>query len=81
MAGLLQDPRGSLVLAERGDAEPVPRHPAFRLFAAMNPATDAGGQWTCCRVEVPHCLLSQGSRALRTLSHMLLYHGPSSHTP
>ncbi|RMZ52645.1 hypothetical protein APUTEX25_000764 [Auxenochlorella protothecoides] len=55
MAGLLQDPRGSLVLAERGDAEPVPRHPAFRLFAAMNPATDAGGQWTCCRVEVPHC--------------------------
>ena len=31
-----------MLLRERGDAEPVPRHPHFRLFAAMNPATDAG---------------------------------------
>lgn len=32
----------SLTLAERGDAVALTRHPAFRLFAAMNPATDAG---------------------------------------
>ena len=46
IAGLLEDVAGgsgSLVIAERGDAEGVPRHPAFRLFGAMNPATDAGG--------------------------------------
>lgn len=27
---------------ERGDTTQVPRHPGFRLVAAMNPATDAG---------------------------------------
>ena len=27
---------GSVALTERGDAEAVPRHPEFRLFAAMN---------------------------------------------
>lgn len=32
----------SLVLTEKGEAAPLPRHPEFRLFAAMNPATDAG---------------------------------------
>lgn len=32
----------SLVLTEKGEAAPLPRHPDFRLFAAMNPATDAG---------------------------------------
>ncbi|CAN8018551.1 unnamed protein product [Ixodes persulcatus] len=32
----------SPVLFERGDQEPVPRHPNFRLFACMNPATDVG---------------------------------------
>lgn len=43
IAGLLEEGgAGGLVLAERGDAEGVPRHPAFRLFGAMNPATDAG---------------------------------------
>jgi MoxR-like ATPase len=31
-----------LLLVERGDAAAVPRHPGFRLVAAMNPATDAG---------------------------------------
>jgi midasin len=31
-----------LLLVERGDAAAVPRHPRFRLVAAMNPATDAG---------------------------------------
>ncbi|KAG7342074.1 cobaltochelatase [Nitzschia inconspicua] len=42
LCGLLDDPKGSLTLLERGDANPIPRHPSFRLFAAMNPATDAG---------------------------------------
>lgn len=30
------------VLFERGDHEPLERHPEFRLFACMNPATDVG---------------------------------------
>lgn len=30
------------MLTERGDVEPIPRHPDFRLFACMNPATDVG---------------------------------------
>lgn len=42
LLGLLDDRDGSLTLTERGDAVPVPRHPDFRLLAAMNPATDAG---------------------------------------
>ncbi len=43
IAGLLEEAgSGSLVIAERGDSEGVPRHPSFRLFGAMNPATDAG---------------------------------------
>ncbi|XP_075750975.1 midasin [Rhipicephalus microplus] len=33
---------GSPVLFERGDQEPLERHPEFRLFACMNPATDVG---------------------------------------
>uniref|UniRef100_A0A224YTK3 Midasin n=1 Tax=Rhipicephalus zambeziensis TaxID=60191 RepID=A0A224YTK3_9ACAR len=32
----------SPVLFERGDQEPLKRHPEFRLFACMNPATDVG---------------------------------------
>ena len=42
LLGLLDDRAGSLTLTERGDADALPRHPDFRLFAAMNPATDAG---------------------------------------
>ncbi|KAK7492084.1 hypothetical protein BaRGS_00016748 [Batillaria attramentaria] len=42
LAGLLESTDGSLVLTERGDMEPVVRHPDFRLFACMNPATDVG---------------------------------------
>lgn len=42
LCGLLDDPTGSVTLTERGDASEIPRHPNFRLFAAMNPATDAG---------------------------------------
>ncbi|KAH7936620.1 hypothetical protein HPB49_001675 [Dermacentor silvarum] len=32
----------SPVLFERGDQKPLKRHPEFRLFACMNPATDVG---------------------------------------
>ncbi|WFD33761.1 hypothetical protein MCUN1_000578 [Malassezia cuniculi] len=42
LAPLLQSPTGSVVLAERGDVTPIPRHPEFRLFGCMNPATDVG---------------------------------------
>ncbi len=40
LSGLLEAAGGgSLTLAERGDSAAVPRHPGFRLLAAMNPAT------------------------------------------
>ena len=42
IAGLLDSPTGSVLLAERGDTAPIPRHPGFRLICAMNPSTDAG---------------------------------------
>ena len=42
ICGLLDDTTSSLTLTERGDSKAVPRHAEFRLFAAMNPATDAG---------------------------------------
>jgi len=42
LAPLLQSRDSSLVLTERGDLTPVPRHAHFRLFACMNPATDVG---------------------------------------
>ncbi|XP_066464567.1 midasin isoform X2 [Eleutherodactylus coqui] len=42
MCGLLEGSSGSLVLLDRGDTEPLIRHPDFRLFACMNPATDVG---------------------------------------
>lgn len=42
LCGLLDEPTGSVTLTERGDASAIKRHPNFRLFAAMNPATDAG---------------------------------------
>ncbi|CAD5111280.1 DgyrCDS602 [Dimorphilus gyrociliatus] len=38
----LLTPDGSLTLLEKGDKVPVKRHPEFRLFACMNPATDVG---------------------------------------
>ncbi|KAI3766421.1 hypothetical protein L2E82_16478 [Cichorium intybus] len=40
--GVLEDEGGSLCLAERGDVDYITRHPNFRIFACMNPATDAG---------------------------------------
>ena len=42
LCGLLDDAHGSIVITERGDSDAIVRHPNFRLFAAMNPATDAG---------------------------------------
>jgi midasin len=42
LSGLLDDATSSLTLTERGDSLAVSRHPEFRLFAAMNPATDSG---------------------------------------
>ncbi|CCD26053.2 AAA family ATPase midasin NDAI_0G02760 [Naumovozyma dairenensis CBS 421] len=32
----------SILLSEKGDAEPIRAHPDFRIFACMNPATDVG---------------------------------------
>ncbi|XVE88663.1 hypothetical protein DITRI_Ditri19aG0087500 [Diplodiscus trichospermus] len=40
--GVLEGENGSLCLAERGDVSDINRHPNFRVFACMNPATDAG---------------------------------------
>ena len=42
LLGVLESDEGSVVLSERGDAEPIARHPNFRLIGAMNPATDIG---------------------------------------
>ena len=42
LAGLLEHAGSSIALTERGDVAPLKRHPDFRLFAAMNPATDVG---------------------------------------
>ena len=42
ISGLLEEDGGGITVAERGDMDAIVRHPNFRLFAAMNPATDAG---------------------------------------
>ena len=42
VSSLLHGPTASITLTEQGSLEPVPRHPDFRLFACMNPATDVG---------------------------------------
>ena len=39
---VLDSKTGTFSLTERGDTETIQRHPGFRLFAAMNPGTDAG---------------------------------------
>ncbi|KAI8548547.1 hypothetical protein RHMOL_Rhmol07G0280600 [Rhododendron molle] len=51
--GVLEDENNSLCLAERGDIDYVHRHPNFRLFACMNPATDAGKR------DLPYSLRSR----------------------
>lgn len=50
VTGVLEGEKGSLCLAERGDVSYIIRHPNFRIFACMNPATDAGKR------ELPHSL-------------------------
>lgn len=40
--GVLEGESSSFCLTERGDIDYVYRHPNFRIFACMNPATDAG---------------------------------------
>ena len=42
LSGVLESAAGSVVLSERGDGATVARHPRFRAFGAMNPATDVG---------------------------------------
>ncbi|KAG1742325.1 P-loop containing nucleoside triphosphate hydrolase protein [Suillus paluster] len=42
ITGLLRSPTASITLTEQGSLSAVPRHPDFRLFACMNPATDVG---------------------------------------
>ncbi|WVZ26656.1 hypothetical protein V8G54_005200 [Vigna mungo] len=42
IVGVLEGEHGVLCLAERGDTDYIHRHPNFRIFACMNPATDAG---------------------------------------
>jgi midasin len=42
VSSLLHSPTASIVLTEQGSLEPVPRHPEFRIFGCMNPATDVG---------------------------------------
>ncbi|EJS42740.1 mdn1p [Saccharomyces arboricola H-6] len=43
ISDLLIEPNSrSILLSEKGDAEPIKAHPDFRIFACMNPATDVG---------------------------------------
>eukprot|EP01018_Ginkgo_biloba_P038909 Gb_21123 [translate_table: standard] len=42
LSGVLEGEKGSFCLTEKGDVEYVTRHPDFRIFACMNPATDVG---------------------------------------
>lgn len=51
--GVLEGENGSLCLAERGDVRNIERHPDFRVFACMNPATDAGKR------DLPYALRSR----------------------
>ncbi|XP_042896414.1 midasin [Parasteatoda tepidariorum] len=42
LSGVLEKDDNTLLLLDKGDTEPIYRHPDFRLFACMNPATDIG---------------------------------------
>ncbi|KAL9652452.1 hypothetical protein ABK040_000025 [Willaertia magna] len=42
LSSLLEGEEGTLYITEKGDTEPVKRHPNFRIFACMNPPTDIG---------------------------------------
>ena len=72
LGGVLESAHGSVVLSERGDGAAVPRHPRFRLFGAMNPATDVGqsGPAPGAQAQVHRDLrgrvrIKRGSRAAR----------------
>ncbi|KAK9099488.1 hypothetical protein Syun_026533 [Stephania yunnanensis] len=51
--GVLEGEHGSICLAERGDINYIDRHPNFRVFACMNPATDSGKR------DLPYSLRSR----------------------
>ncbi|MQL83110.1 hypothetical protein Taro_015596, partial [Colocasia esculenta] len=51
--GVLDGENGTLCLAEKGDVDYVTRHPCFRIFCCMNPATDAGKR------DLPHSFRSR----------------------
>lgn len=53
ISGVLEGEGGSLCLAERGDVSFIKRHANFRIFACMNPATDAGKR------DLPHSIRSR----------------------
>ncbi|WOL06186.1 midasin isoform X3 [Canna indica] len=53
ISSVLDSEKGTLCLAERGDIDYIDRHSSFRLFACMNPATDAGKR------ELPYFLRSR----------------------
>ena len=42
ISSILRGPTASIMLTEQGSFAPVHRHPDFRIFACMNPATDVG---------------------------------------
>ena len=42
ITSVMENETGSITVMERGDVRSVHRHSNFRLFGAMNPATDAG---------------------------------------
>ena len=42
LSSLLEGEEGTLFITEKGDTEPIKRHPNFRIFACMNPPTDIG---------------------------------------
>ncbi|KQJ96949.1 midasin [Brachypodium distachyon] len=53
IGAVLDGEKGTLCLAERGDVDYIERHPHFRMFACMNPATDAGKR------ELPYAFRSR----------------------
>ncbi|XP_010261987.1 PREDICTED: midasin isoform X2 [Nelumbo nucifera] len=53
ITGVLEGDDSSICLAERGDVDYIRRHPDFRIFACMNPATDAGKR------DLPYSLRSR----------------------
>ncbi len=57
VAALAEAADASVILSERGDSQPLPRHPNFRLLAAMNPATGGHSQMMSIAVRRTESLL------------------------